>query len=142
MIFLFFNSLFSILSAIVLNVNFFNQHISKVLFAVLKLLNGLASNVYSIAVVFGKGYLDFKKWEIKIKILFFLVIELTGPSKRILASNFVAYSLVLSNLSLSVLSHYVRNYKILSIVIATIVSIFPCYFWFLDLLNKIKQKLF
>lgn len=57
------------------------------------------------------------------------VIELTGPSRRILASNFVAITLVLSNLSVGFLAYYFRSHKSLSIIIAAISILIPFVLW-------------
>ncbi|RNA03381.1 organic cation transporter -like [Brachionus plicatilis] len=103
------NALVAVLSAILLNTNTFDLAVKRNLFAVLKLLYAITSNVYSIAIT--------------------LVIELTGPNRRILASNFVAISFVMVSIVLSSVAFFLRNFQMLSIFIACVTCLIPTYFW-------------
>ncbi|RNA07109.1 organic cation transporter -like, partial [Brachionus plicatilis] len=56
-------------------------------------------------------------------------IELTGPNRRILASNFVAITLVVTNFSIGALAYFCRNHKSLSVIIAAISLLIPAALW-------------
>ena len=62
-------------------------------------------------------------------IFFFKVIELTGKNNRIVASNFVAYTLVFSQFVLVLIAYFVRNFRLLNLIVSIVLLFINTYFW-------------
>ena len=124
------NTVLSILTTTLFYLNLKDFNLNVILFAILKFLSGFTSSVYSIAIVFGNIKILF--WITKYKFFvhfIFKVIELTGKNNRIVASNFVAYTLVFSQFVLVLIAYFVRNFRLLNLIVSIVLLFINTYFW-------------
>lgn len=88
-----------------------NHEIQIFLFGTLRLLNGLVSTFFPIITVH--------------------VMELVGPSKRVLASNTVYFFFVTGQYYMLIFAYLIRRYNYLIICNTVFVTVFVFYFWFM-----------
>lgn len=103
------NALINIILAVLINFKPFDENTQQISFAVLRLLSGVASNVYSVCVV--------------------LAIEICGPSKRVMAANSIYYLYIAGEFIVVLFAYFIKDYKILYASYTALMTSFIFYFW-------------
>lgn len=99
----------NILLSILLYTKPFDEHTNQILFGALRLLTGIASNVYSVCVV--------------------LAIEICGPTKRVMAANFVYYAYIFGEFFVVFFAYLIKDYPLLYMAYTSLMCLVVLYFW-------------
>lgn len=125
------NAIFNILIAILTNLFFLNLQLKQALFGVLRFVTGVTSNFYTLAVVLGEFYMKWSNLSYLIidPIYSNLAVEITGPSKRVLATNVIYYFYIIGEFIAVLACYFIRDYNNIYIFLACFSSIYAFYFW-------------
>lgn len=102
-------ALLNIILSLLMYTKPFDENTQQILFAALRLLTGIASNVYSVCVV--------------------LAIEICGPTKRVMAANFVYYAYIFGEFFVVLFAYFVKDYRMLYAVYTALMCSIVSYFW-------------
>ncbi|RMZ93346.1 organic cation transporter, partial [Brachionus plicatilis] len=102
------NAVFNILLCVLISIDM-DAELQQTLFAVLRLLTGIASNVYALAAV--------------------LAMEIVGTSKRVTAVNTIYYIFIAGEFIVLLFAYFIRNFRIFYTCCTIFMSTFILYFW-------------
>ncbi|RNA15634.1 Organic cation transporter [Brachionus plicatilis] len=103
------NAAFNIAIAALVSIDFADNNLQQILFAILRLLTGISMNVYAVAVV--------------------IAVEIVGPSKRVIAANAIYYLYIVGEFVLLFFVYFITDYKIMLTSLSVLMTTIAMYYW-------------